>query len=270
MEWRFGIARTHEGARDIRGSFEALCNATSALTGTRFVPHFASSYGELAKGLSEGEIGLAWLPPIPALDVIDRRLAAPLAIPARHGSTTYLAALVVRQRGPQSLDELRGRRVAWVDRESAAGYLLPRMHLAAEGFDVGRFFARELFVHGHHAVIDAVVNGEADVGATYCRTDPQGRPTAGPWLDDEGHVVRPVEVLATVGPIPNDALFASADIPASARLALVHWVLALDKDPAARTLFGKVLDATDFRMPAPNHFEALRHLLRVANVRGAR
>lgn len=265
MEWRFGIARNTD-----KRAFEELCAAASAVTGTRFVPHTVAGYGDLVTGLREAEVGLAWLPPIPALDAVDRHLAAPLAVPTRHGQSTYLAALVVRARGPQALDALRGRRVAWVQRESAAGYLVPRMHLAAEGFDVLRFFGRELFVNSHGAVIDAVVNGDADVGATFCRTDSRGKPIAGPWIDANGVATRPVDVLATMGPIPNDALFVSPDVPAAARTALVRWLLALDRDPIARALFARVLDASDFKLPTANHFDALRHLIRTAHARGTR
>src|SRR5206468_2425304 len=103
---------------------------------------------------------------VPTIELEDEGVASVLAIPARRGMTTYHAAFIVRRGGPKTLVELRGRRAAWVQRDSAAGYLVPRMHLAAQGFDVLRFFSRELFVHAHSGVIDAVVSGDADVGAT--------------------------------------------------------------------------------------------------------
>jgi ABC-type phosphate/phosphonate transport system substrate-binding protein len=140
------------------------------------------------------------------------------------------------------------------------------MHLAAQGFDILRFFARELFVHSHSAVIDAVVGGEVDVGATFCNIDNTGRVVRSAWQDDDGTSIRPIETLATMGPIPNDAVVASGDLPAATRSALTRWLLTLDG--RTKQIFEKLLGSGDFRVPAPNHYEMLRHALRAAHARG--
>ena len=248
-------------------SFEELCRLASAASGLTFAPEVVASYAELSAAILDGEIGLAWLPPVPTIELEARGAASVLAIPARGGSSTYHAAFIVRRGGPKTLTELRGRRAAWVQRDSAAGYLVPRMHLAAQGFDVLRFFSRELFVHSHTAVIDAVLAGEADVGATFCTIDvPSGRVIRSAWQDERGQILRPVEVLTTMGPIPNDALVAANDLPAAARSALTRWLLTADG--RAREIFETLLGSGDFRVPAANHYEVLRHALRAAHARG--
>jgi phosphonate transport system substrate-binding protein len=264
-EWGFGIVRTTEGP-DTRTLFDELCALGSEVAGIHLVPHIATDYAELVGALEDGALGLAWLPPIPTIDIDANGAGSVLAIPSRAGSTSYHSALVVRRGGPKSLAELQGRRAAWVQRDSAAGYLVPRMHLAGQGFDVLRFFARELFVHSHTAVIDAVSSGEADVGATYCHVDASSRIVSAPWLDKDGSSIRPLEALVTVGPIPNDALVASTELAAPVRSAIARWLLA--PEPRARELFAKLLDAKDFRVPSPEHYEALRHALRAARARG--
>lgn len=259
---------------DGRALLEDLCAAIGAACDITLVPTVASTYRELANGLASGRLGIAWLPPVTTLDVVGRRAGSVLAIPSRRGVTSYYSALIVRRGGPRTLDDLRGRRAAWVQRESAAGYLVPRLHLASCGFDVLRFFARELFVHSHPAVVDAIVSGEADVGATYCNVDPQTRCVVrSAWQDEAGAVIRPIEALATVGPIPNDALVASSALPAGARSTLARWLFALERDPSAtggraRAAFDRLLGASDFRVPSDEHYKALEHTLRVAHARG--
>jgi phosphate/phosphite/phosphonate ABC transporter binding protein len=246
---------------------EELCEQASQASGVRFTPWIASSYKELADAMDDNEVGLAWMPPLPTLDLVNRGTAEPLAIPARQGTTSYHAALLVRRgQGPKTLAALQGRRVAWVDRESAAGYLVPRIFLAAQGIDVLRFFSREVFVHAHSAVIDAVATGDVDVGATYCHLDASGQVHRGGWLDEAGHAVRPLEVLATMGPIPNDALVAARELPVAARSGLLRWLVSLDGP--SRERFDRVLSASEFRVPAPDHFDALRHVVRAARARG--
>ena len=141
------------------------------------------------------------------------------------------------------------------------------MHLAAQGFDVLRFFSRELFVHSHIGVIDAVVSGEADVGATFCNVDgASGRVLRSGWQDEHGQSIRAVEPLTTMGPIPNDALVAATELPAAARSAITRWLLTLDG--RAKRIFENMLGSGDFRIPADNHYEMLRHALRAAHARG--
>lgn len=259
--WGFGIVQP------TAGPLHDLCALASEVSGVAFEPFLASSYAELTAAFEDGVVGLAWLPPVPTIELEGRRIASVLAIPARSGQTTYHAAFIVRRGGPRSLAELRGRRAAWVQRDSAAGYLVPRMHLAAQGFDVLRFFARELFVHSHGAVVDAVVNGEADVGATFCHCDPKtGKVTKSAWQDDDGQSIRPIDTLATMGPIPNDALVAASGLPAHARSALTRWLLS--PDAHAKALFERLVGSGDFRLAAENHYEMLRHALRAAHARG--
>ena len=264
--WGFGIVQARELEGAGRRAFEELCGLVSDATGVGFRPTIAASYRDLAAGLEDGEVGLAWLPPLTAIELDERRIASVLAIPSRNGTTTYHSALIVRRGGPRTVQDLRGRRAAWVERDSAAGYLVPRMHLAGLGLDVFRYFSRELFTHSHPAVVDAVVNGEADVGATYCHVDPSNKVVRGAWMDDESRVIRPIEVLATFGPIPNDALVGSNDLSASARSSLTRWLL--DPSSRAKDLFARLLGSGDFRVPALEHFDSLRHMSRAARARG--
>jgi ABC-type phosphate/phosphonate transport system substrate-binding protein len=290
--WGFGIVQAQELEREGRGAFGELCDLLSEASGVTFHPVITTSYRELAESLDARDVGIAWMPPIPTIELATNGVATALAIPARHGTTTYHSALIVRRGGPRSVADLKGLRAAWVQRDSAAGYLVPRIHLAGQGIDVLHYFARELFVHGHGAVIDAVVNGEADVGATYChvdgRSDPRTPPTTNPrasspelrpggsdprprvlrapWTDEDGRAIRPIEVLTAFGPIPNDALVGSNELPASVRSAVTRWLF--DPTPRARDLLQRLLGSGDFRVPSPAHYDPLRHMLRAAHARG--
>ncbi|MBC7017853.1 hypothetical protein, partial [Salmonella enterica] len=105
------------------------------------------------------------------------------------------------------------------------------------------------------------------MGATFCSVDSRtGKVLRSVWQDDEGVSIRPIEALATMGPIPNDALVASSEVPAGTRSSLTRWLLTLDG--RAKQIFERLLGSGDFRIPAPNHYEMLRHALRAAHARG--
>jgi phosphonate transport system substrate-binding protein len=244
-----------------------LCIYASAACGEKFIPHIASSYRSLGRGLETGTIGLAWLPPILAVDIEDKGVGAVLALPARKGMASYHTAFITRRGGPRTLAECAGKSVAWVDQESASGYMIPRLHLASLDHDVANFFSRETFVGTHPAVVEAVLAGRADVGVTFINFE-QGTKNiqnAG-WTDADGRSDRPVQIIETAGPIPNDAIVASMKVPTTVRSALTRWLLDIRSDE--KELFQRLVRATEFKIIPKSHFDPLKHMVRTARVRG--
>src|SRR3954467_12761910 len=83
----------------------------------------AASYEALAADVREGRTDVAWLPPIVYLRL--GKEVTPLGNLVRRGTATYDAALIVREESKiHSIDGLRGMRAGWVDRWSAAGFVL--------------------------------------------------------------------------------------------------------------------------------------------------
>jgi phosphonate transport system substrate-binding protein len=260
------MARSHAiGAVQTR--LKELCALVSEVTDTTFLPHHANSYAELAAAMRDGDVGVAWMPPIPAIELEEEGAATALALPTRQDSSSYYAALITREGRGKSIADLQGMRAAWVDRESAAGYLVPRLHLASLGLDVKTFFAQETFTHSHLGVVDAVVSGAADVGATFCTLEPLSKRvvTAG-WTAADGSTIRNVEVVATIGPIPNDAFVAASRVPAAVRSSLTRWLLAPDEK--SRELLAELFQVRTFKVASDAHFEPLRHVIRAARARG--
>lgn len=264
--WGFGIVRAEIMAAP-QAVLAEICELATTATGEKFVPHFAQSYRELAASLAEGKTGIAWMPPIPAVEIEESGAGLVLALPARKGLATYHAALIARKGGARTIQECQGKRVAWVDAESASGYVIPRIHLASLGIDVARFFASESFVKTHMAVVEAVLAGRAAVGATYCNFEPNSTRVANAgWTDADGTNARAVEVLTTTGPIPNDAIVGSSKLPLPLRASITRFLLQIT--PRGRPLFEQLLRATEFRTFSAGHFEPLKHMVRMARVRG--
>ena len=264
--WGFGIVRAEKLSAP-HAVLSDICAAATASTGEKFVPYFAPSYRDLASALAQGSIGVAWMPPIPAVDIEENGHGSVLALPSRKGQATYHAALITRKGGPKTIEECKGKSVAWVDAESASGYVIPRLHLASLGIDVQHFFGKETFVRTHIGVVEAVLASRAEVGATYCNFAPDGKRVinAG-WTDADGTNPRPVEVLASAGPIPNDAIVGSAKLPLPVRAAVTRFLLEIGR--REKELFQQLLRATEFRVVPSAHFEPLKHMVRVARVRG--
>src|SRR5579862_3907981 len=102
----------------------------------------ATSYADLSKAVASGYADLAWLPPIPLMSLDGQSAIRPIV--AHRRSDGFHSALVVAA-GSRFVEpsDLEGVRAAWVDRDSASGYVLARIALARAGIDPARAFVEE-------------------------------------------------------------------------------------------------------------------------------
>jgi phosphonate transport system substrate-binding protein len=252
----FGIARSVDPVRS-RARLAELCGLLSSALGQIFIPQHLETYKELTQGVLQGELGIAWMPPIPCVELEELAPNARLLLPVRGGRSSYFSALVARRDGPRTLAEVKAKRVAWVDPDSSSGYLVLRLHLRANGHPLSSMFAEESMAGSHVAVLDAVESGRADVGATYCAT------RTPKWLVAGTERQRPLDALTVAGPIPNDAIVLSAKMPEDLRERLQSWFIALDA-PRARELCMDLLGADGFRVASFSHLVPLRKLVHAA------
>lgn len=263
---RFLIARSIEH-RETPAALERFRAQLSHEVGETIRIEVVPSYAALEAAMAAGEAQLAWMPPILLADGDDTRLL-PLVTALRAGASEYCSVLFVRAESDvYTLQDLRGSTVAWVDRCSAAGYLLPRLHLVAEGLRLEKLFSAERFLGSHDAVVRAVFDGSADVGATF--GGPPGSADAD--LRSGFHDVdpsRPVRVIFRSGPVPSDAVVCDANLPIDVRLRVTAALLHLGTFAVGRMVTRRLFGADGFVTFDPRALAQLRSLVTGARARG--
>jgi len=251
-----GIAFTSQPA-ELRARLDDLCAALGPVVGLPASGLGVWHYHRLLEALEMGDVDVAWLPPILAGLAVARGRVLPIALPVRDGAASYSTALFTREDAPwKSAAELRGARIAYVDRRSAAGYLVIRAHLRGAGIDLERAFAADQFLGAHDAVARAVQDGEADVGATFAHFDPtDGRVLRGGWG------AMKVRVIARAGPIPSDVLAVGTHVTEELREA-IQKALVGGAHPALRAAAAALFAAESFVAPVPEHLAPLQALLK--------
>lgn len=120
------------------------------------------------------------------------------AISLRLGLPFYRAQIsVAADANINKIEDLRGKRFAFVDPASTSGYLFPAAMLKKMGFDPDRFFSQTVFAGSHPNVILAIYRGQVDGGASF----EDARTTVQAQFPD---VMQKVKVLTYTNPIPND------------------------------------------------------------------
>jgi len=251
-----GIAFTSQPS-ELRARLDQFCAALGAALGMPVSGLGVWHYHRLLEALEMGDIEVAWLPPILAGLAVERGRVLPIALPIRDGAAFYSTALFTRRDAPyKSVDDLRGVRVAWVDRRSAAGYLVIRAHLRSVGVDLERVFGADQFLGAHDAVARAVHDGEADVGATFAHFDPEtGEVTRAGWQELD------MRVIARAGPIPSDVLAIGMHVPEALRSTL-QAAFVTQSAPSVRATAKALFAAEGFLAPEPQHLAPLQALLK--------
>jgi phosphonate transport system substrate-binding protein len=209
--------------------------------GVSLVHRQVSSYDDLVSALREGRIDVAWLPPIPFARLEAEGVVRALVCAERGGPDAYVAVLLARAESSiASLDDVRGKRVGWVDPLSTTGYVVPRMRLSVR-FPDAELFAKETFFGSHAAVVRAVLDGIIDVGASYGGFSADGELVRGAF-DDFGGRAEDLRVVEAFGAMPPDLIAIRGSVAPELEDALGAAFVATGNEPlmldAVRTTFG--------------------------------
>jgi phosphonate transport system substrate-binding protein len=91
---------------------------------------------------------------------------APLVIASEQKAGTRFRGIIIARKdsGLERLPDLKGKRLVFVERDSAGGYLFQMLLLKKAGLEVNRDFVLLPFAKKHDNVAMAVFNGAADAG----------------------------------------------------------------------------------------------------------
>ena len=123
-----------------------------------------------------------------------------VAVDVWHGKTSYTSRIYVRKdSGFKTLEDLRGKTIAFVDPGSTSGYVYPMMMLIKKGLvrdrDPKTFFKDAMFAGTHEAALLALLNGSVDAVASFDLAPQQ-------YLKDKERVEK-IAHIAETEPIPE-------------------------------------------------------------------
>jgi phosphonate transport system substrate-binding protein len=224
---------------------EPLAKLLTDATNLNFKVSVPTSYTTVVEAMGANQVDVGWLAPFAYVLAHDKNGAQVLFTTLRQGSKTYRSQIVVRaDSGINSIEQLRGKKFAFVDPASASGFLFPNYMLANMGLDYKTFFSDTIFAGGHDKVIIAVYQKQVDGGASFGNSIDTGPPTDArtlvtSTLPDVMSVVKPI---AQTDPIPNDTVSVRAGLdPALVKLlsdGLLYVQSTSDGQKALKDLYG--------------------------------
>lgn len=187
------------------------------------------------------------------------------------GGNTYDSVFVVRQDSPlrpkasakQTLEQLKGKKMAFTSRTSGSGFIFPVGELVGQGLVSGpdrleTFFGNVTYGDGYGSALQAVLKGQAEVAAV------SEYALLPPWITAaEGKQLR---VLQQIPGVPAHGIVIDDRIPAPMREKVINAFMKLN-EPANNQLFRSLYNSQKLvKVDHTSHLSTLRQALQRAKL----
>ena len=196
-----------------------------------------------------------------------------------HPKATTAGQIITRAgSGIKTVEDLKGKKIAFVDPASLTGFVLPTKLLNDKKVTVGE----TVFAQKHDNVVTMVYQGQVDAGATYYQ-DPEIKKADGKEVrvikDARARVLTQfpdveskVSVLAVTPEVPGEPwairtnLYEDQDMNAKVRAAVVEAVSDFAKTPDGKILLDQVATGVGLQGVSDKDYNLVREMVKEAQV----
>lgn len=207
--------------------FRPLEKYLSEQTGANIRFSVLTRYGNLIENFQQNNLDGAFFGSFTGALAIQKLGVIPIARPVNpNGKSSYSGLIFVRKdSGIRTVADMRGKRFAFVEKATTAGYIFPLAYLAAHGIGkVNDFLGETYFAGSHDAAMYAVLQGKAGVGAA--------KDSVYEWIASRDPAIdRDLQVLARSEEFPSNGLALRKDLDPALVARLKTILLHLHENP---------------------------------------
>ncbi|MES2943675.1 MAG: phosphate/phosphite/phosphonate ABC transporter substrate-binding protein [Pseudomonadota bacterium] len=255
--YRFGVPPWQKDMTgdDIRGFYRPMLEELTARLGRRIILVGARDYAEISQLLADGKIDIASISPVPYLlarqknpriTMILTELSYNADRSARQDYYTGHILTLKSRTDINKIEDLKGKRFAFVARESTSGFVVPKNMMVQKGIDWESYFSQSFFLGSHPRVTDALVAGSVDAGATWDFNLSQA-------IAKHGDVFK---VLANSEHIPNLGIAVHPSVSPAHRNIIQQTLTQIDPEKL------KGVSAVGYVIRPPETYDRIQRLLK--------
>jgi phosphonate transport system substrate-binding protein len=248
---------------DLLATGEEFGRVLGGLVGLPVRVTVASDYAAVIEALRNHTADLAFVHPAGYVLAAREAKARIVARNLWHGKSSFTSRIYARKdSGIKTVDELRGKSMAFVDPASSSGYIYPMVLLVQRGLvknrDPKTFFKEVVFSGAHDASMRALLNGHVDAIASFDLAREQ-------YLKDPAERER-IVVVAETPEIP-EAGIAARDGLDPALFARVRTALLQIKAPAHGDLLKRLYEIDGFAPADDRDYDPVRAAIELLGAR---
>ena len=220
----------------------------------------ASNYIGVVEGLGSGSVDFGIIPPFSSLLAQKQSNAKPiLTSKGKTGKPGYTAELYVRKdSGIKSLQDVKGKKVAFVDPSSSSGYIYPGAMLVNAGLNLDKDISYQ-FSGGHDKSLQLLLNKDVDVIATFDGVEDR-------YAKDFPQAKTDIQKLATSDMIPGVMVTTSSKMDKELQEKLEKALRDIEKDQKMKEMFTKMFSITGFTDVDQDAYKKVEATAKVMNV----
>lgn len=171
----------------------------------------------------------------------------------------YWGQIITANPNIKKLQDLNGKKFAFVDPVSTSGYILAAKLLQDEKIKL----SETIFAGKHDSVVTMVYQGRVDAGATYNTPSENGVPQDARRLVTEQFpdVYEKVRILAKTGPIPSEPVVYRKSFPPELEKKISLALKSLSSTPEGSAALKKLYHLTGFKDCSDKDYDSARQIL---------
>jgi len=184
----------------------------------------------------------------------------------RFGEPYYRGQIIAHvNSGIETVNDIAGKRFAYVDASSTSGYLFPYKLLKNKGVEP----SQTVFAMKHDNVVTMVYQQQVDAGATY-----YSPPTADGRIRDARDRVRTqfpdveqkVKIIALTDTIPNDPVIFRSDLSTEMKTKITNAIIKYSGTAEGKKTLHELYNIEGFVAADNDDFESFRQMIKILNV----
>jgi len=215
--------------------FKPLSEYLTKKTGVKVNITILSRYGNILERFQIEKMDGAFFGSFTGALAIQKLGVDPIVRPVNlDGSSTYHGYIFVRKNsGIKTVQDMKGKKMAFVEKATTAGYIFPVAYLKEHGVtNLKTFFSEYYFAGSHDAAIQAVLDKHADIGAAKHSIYDRLR-ASDPRVDKE------LLILAESAKVPSNGLCVRKGLDSTLKKKLQQALLNINNDPEGKVVLEK-------------------------------
>lgn len=234
-ELRFGISSS-ENEKDAVARYEPFAAYLTKKLGVPVTISRGTDYAAVVESLRSENSEFASMGP--ANYALARKVMGegirPVAVQLdADGVNGYHSVIAVRADSPyQTLEDLKGKSLAFADPNSTSGYAVPTYFMKKAGIEPDTYFSNTAFSGSHELGIIALLNGTFDAAATHWTNEKRGNIQR---MEEKGMIpANSTRIVWTSERIPGSPIVVRTDLPEELQTMFEEAVFAFQsEDPEA-------------------------------------